>query len=83
MKIMIGIGLCVIGIFICVVALFTALIIGHPNLASLGVIIGGAIIMSGSALICLPDRPIRVPYFDQETITGTITLDQRRRTTRM
>jgi hypothetical protein len=65
MKIMVGIGLCVIGIFICVVALFTALVIGHPNLASLGVIIGGAIIMSGIVLICLPNRPIRVPYFDQ------------------
>ena len=65
MKIMVGIGLCVIGIFICVVALSTALVIGHPNLVSLGVIIGGAIIMSGIALICLPNRPIRVPYFDQ------------------
>ncbi len=61
---MVGIGLCVIGIFICVVVLFTTLVIGHPTLASLGVIIGGAIIMSGIALICLPNRPVRVPYFD-------------------
>ena len=65
MKIMVGIGLCVIGIIICVVALFTALVIGHPNLASLGVIMGGAIIMSGIALICLPNYRIKVPYFDK------------------
>ena len=65
MKIMVGIGLCVIGIFICMMALFTALVIGHPNFASLGVIIGGAIIVSGIALICLPTHSIRVPYFDQ------------------
>jgi hypothetical protein len=64
MKIIIGVGLCVIGIIVWAATLFAALVIVHPTVVSLGVIIGGAIIMSGIALICLPNYS-RVPYFDQ------------------
>jgi hypothetical protein len=65
MKIIVGMGLCVIGIIVWVAPLVTALILVRPTVVSLGVIIGGGIIMSGIALICLPNYHIRVPYFDQ------------------
>jgi hypothetical protein len=65
MKIIVGIGLCIIGVIVWAVSLFAALIIVQPTIVSLGVIIGGAIIMIGIALICLPNYRIRVPYFDQ------------------
>jgi hypothetical protein len=65
MKVVFGAGLCVIGVIVWAAPLFTALVIVNPTLVSLGVIIGGAMIMSGIALICLSNYPIRVPYFDQ------------------
>ena len=65
MKIIVGMGLCVIGIIVWVAPLVTALIRVRPTVVSLGVIIGGGIIMSGIALICLPNYPIKVPYFDK------------------
>jgi hypothetical protein len=65
MKIIVGTGLCVIGIIVWVAPLVTALILVRPTVVSLGVIIGGGIIMSGIALICLPNYPIKVPYFDK------------------
>jgi hypothetical protein len=65
MKIIVGMGLCVIGIIVWVAPLVTALILVRPTVVSLGVIIGGGIIMSGIALICLPNYPIKVPYFDK------------------
>ena len=65
MKIIVGMGLCVIGIIVRVAPLVTALILVRPTVVSLGVIIGGGIIMSGIALICLPNYPIKVPYFDK------------------
>ena len=65
MKIIVGMGLCVIGVIIWVAPLVTALILVRPTVVSLGVIIGGGIIMSGIALICLPNYPIKVPYFDK------------------
>jgi hypothetical protein len=65
MKIIVGMGLCVIGIIVWVAPLVTALTLVRPTVVSLGVIIGGGIIMSGIALICLPNYPIKVPYFDK------------------
>jgi hypothetical protein len=65
MKIIVGMGLCIIGIIVWVAPLVTALILVRPTVVSLGVIIGGGIIMSGIALICLPNYPIKVPYFDK------------------
>jgi hypothetical protein len=65
MKIIVGMGLCVIGIIVWVAPLVTGLILVRPTAVSLGVIIGGGIIMSGIALICLPNYPIKVPYFDK------------------
>jgi hypothetical protein len=65
MKIIVGMGLCVIGIIVWVAPLVTALILVRPTVVSLGVIIGGGIIMSGIALICLPNYPIKVPYLDK------------------
>ena len=65
MKIIVGMGLCVIGIIVWVAPLVTALILVRPTVVPLGVIIGGGIIMSGIALICLPNYPIKVPYFDK------------------
>jgi hypothetical protein len=65
MKIIVGMGLCVIGLIVWVAPLVTALILVRPTVVSLGVIIGGGIIMSGIALICLPNYPIKVPYFDK------------------
>jgi hypothetical protein len=65
MKIIVGMGLCVIGIIVWVAPLVTALILVRPTVVSLGVIIGAGIIMSGIALICLPNYPIKVPYFDK------------------
>ena len=53
------------GTMIWVAPLITALILIRPTVVSLGVIIGGGIIMSGIALICLPNYPIKVPYFDK------------------
>ena len=65
MKIIVGMGVCVIGIIVWVAPLGAALIRVHPAAVSLGVIIGGAIIMSGIALICLPNYRIKVSYFDK------------------
>lgn len=65
MKMIIGIGLCIMGTIIWAVPLVASSVFVHPTVISLGVIIGGGIIMSGIALICLPDHPIRVPYFDK------------------
>jgi hypothetical protein len=61
MKIIVGIGVCICGL----IPLVAALTRGHPTAVSLGVIIGGVIIMSGIALVCLPNYPIKVPYFDK------------------
>jgi len=65
MKIIIGMGLCVIGIILWVAPLTVALVHVHPTVVSLGVILGGVIIMSGITLICLPNYRIKVPYFDK------------------
>jgi hypothetical protein len=65
MKIMVGAGLCIIGTIVWMVSLFVAPGIVGPTGVTLGVIIGGAMIMSGIALICLPNHPKRVPYFDK------------------
>jgi len=65
MKIMVGAGLCIIGIIVWIVSLIAATGIVHMTVVSLGVIIGGAMIMSGIALICLSNHPKRVPYFDK------------------
>lgn len=65
MKIIVGIGLCVIGIIVWVAALGAAAIHVRPAVISLGVITGGVIIMSGVTLICLPNYRIKVPYFDK------------------
>jgi hypothetical protein len=65
MKIIVGVGLCIIGIIVWMVSLFAAPGIVDPTVVTLGVIIGGAMIMSGIALICLPNHPKRVPYFDK------------------
>ena len=53
MKILVGVGLSVIGIIVWIASLFGALGIVRPTIVSLGVIIGGAMIMSGIALMCL------------------------------
>src|SRR3984893_230041 len=50
--------------------LVAALTRGHPTAVSLGVIIGGVIIMSGIALVCLPNYPIKVVLFRQQTMSG-------------
>ena len=65
MKIVVGVGLCVIGAVVWAASFFAALVIIYPTVISIGVIAGGAIIVSGIALICLPTHSIRVPYFDQ------------------
>jgi hypothetical protein len=65
MKIIVGIGVCICGLIVWVAPLVAALTRGHPTAVSLGVIIGGVIIMSGIALVCLPNYPIKVPYFDK------------------
>ena len=65
MKIIVGVGLCIIGIIVWIGSLFAALGIVHPTVVSLGVIIGGAMIMSGIALLCLSNHPKRVFYFDK------------------
>lgn len=65
MKIIVGMGLCVIGIIFWVAPLGAALMRVHPTVVALGVLIGGVIIMSGIALICLPGYRTRVPYFDK------------------
>jgi drug/metabolite transporter (DMT)-like permease len=65
MKIIVGMGLCIIGVIIWAAPLVASSVIVNPTVISLGVIIGGGIIMSGIALICLPTHPIRVPYFDK------------------
>jgi energy-converting hydrogenase Eha subunit G len=65
MKNIVGVGLCIIGIVVWIAPLFAALGIVNPTVLSLGVITGGAIIMSGIAFICLPNHPKRVPYFDK------------------
>jgi hypothetical protein len=65
MKNIVGVGLGIIGIMVWVLSLFAVLGIVHPTVVSLGVIIGGAMIMSGIALICQPNHAKRVPYFDK------------------
>ena len=73
MKIIVGIGICVGGLIVWVtplVGVWVTPLVGaltpvHPTAVSLGVITGGMIIMSGIALICLPNRQIKVPYFDK------------------
>jgi hypothetical protein len=65
MKNIVGVGLCIIGIIVWVLSLFAVLGIVHPTVVSLGVIVGGATIMSGIALICQPNHAKRVPYFDK------------------
>ena len=65
MKIMVGAGLCIIGIIVWIVSLIAATGIADTTVVSLGVIIGGAIIMSGIAFICVSNHPKRVPYFDK------------------
>jgi hypothetical protein len=65
MKIIVGMILCVIGIIVWVAPLGTTLIRAYPTVVSLGVIIGGVIIMSGIALICLPNYRIKITYFDK------------------
>ena len=65
MKIIVGIGLSIIGIIVWIVSLLGTLGIMHTTVVYLGVITGGAMIMSGIALICLPNHPKRVPYFDK------------------
>jgi hypothetical protein len=63
MKILVGVGLCIIGTIVWIGSLFAALGIVNLTVLSLGVIIGGAMIMSGIALICQSNYPKRVPYF--------------------
>jgi hypothetical protein len=64
MKIIIGVGLCIVGIIVWKVSLFATLGAFNPTIVSLGVIIGGAMIMSGIALICWSNSPKRVSFFD-------------------
>ena len=64
MKILVGIGLCVIGIVVWIGSLVGAVGIFHPTVVSLGVLLGGVITMGGIALMCLSNQPKRVPYFD-------------------
>ena len=63
MKIIVGTALCIIGAIVWAAPLIAASLIG-PTVMALGAI-GGGIIMSGIALICLATRPTRVPYFDE------------------
>ena len=63
MKVILGIALCVGGLIVWIAPLVGSLTSVHPTAVSLGVIMGGVIIMSGVALICLPNHPIKVPYF--------------------
>ncbi len=65
MKILVGIGLCIIGAVIWVAPLVAASVVVNPAIISLWVIIGGGLIMSGIALICLPAHHIQVQYFDK------------------
>ena len=65
MKILVGTGLSVIGIIVWIASLFGALGIVRLTVVYLGVIIGGSLIMSGIALMYLPNHPKRVPYFDK------------------
>ena len=63
MKVILGIAVCVGGLIVWIAPLVGSLTSVHPTAISLGVIMGGVIIMSGVALICLPNHPIKVPYF--------------------
>jgi hypothetical protein len=65
MKILVGIGLCVIGIIVWMGSLLGALGILRPAIVSLGVTLGGVMITAGIALMCLSGQPKRVPYFDK------------------
>jgi drug/metabolite transporter (DMT)-like permease len=65
MKVILGIGVCVGGLIVWTAPLVASLTRVHPTAVSLGVIMGGVIIMSGVALICSPNHPIKVPYFDK------------------
>ena len=66
MKTIVGAGLCIIGIIVWIASLIAATGIVDTEVVSLGVIIGGSMIMSGIALMCLPHHPKRVPYFDKD-----------------
>jgi hypothetical protein len=66
MKILVGIGLCLIAIIVWIESLVGALGIFHPTVVSLGVLLGGVISTEGIALMCLSNQPKRVPYFDNE-----------------
>jgi hypothetical protein len=65
MKILVGVGLFVIGIIVWIGSLVGALGILPPTVVSLGVTLGGALITGGIALMCLSNKPKRVPYFDK------------------
>jgi hypothetical protein len=65
MKVMVGVGICIIGIIVWTMSLFAALGIVNTTVVSLGVITGGTMIMSGIALICLSNHARRLPYFDK------------------
>ena len=64
MKILVGIGLCLIAIIVWIESLVGALGIFHPTVVSLGVLLGVVISTEGIALMCLSNQPKRVPYFD-------------------
>jgi hypothetical protein len=66
MKILVGIGLCLIAIIVWIESLVGALGIFHPTVVSLGVLLGVVISTEGIALMCLSNQPKRVPYFDNE-----------------
>jgi uncharacterized membrane protein len=70
MKIIVGVSLCIIGIIVWIVSFIAAAGIVGTKVVSLGVIIGGAMIMSGIALIFLSNHPKRVRYFDKGTVSG-------------
>jgi hypothetical protein len=66
MKILVGVGLWAIGIILWIGPLVGALGILHPTVVSLGVVLGGALITGGIALMCLSNQPTRVPYLTKE-----------------
>ena len=63
MKVILGIAVCVGGLIVWIAPLVGSLTSVHPTAVSFGVIMGGVIIMSGGALICSPNHPIKVPCF--------------------
>jgi hypothetical protein len=64
MKILVGLGLCVIGVIVWIGSLVGAVGIFHPTAVSLGVLLGGAMTTGGIAVLCLSNQAKRVPYFD-------------------